>query len=84
MRIKSDRYKIQSERKFTKHLKANDDNDQLRCRLNNLIKQGLGNDYKSVTYLAEALIILGIYTIPSKETLMWFLQNEHDSINADI
>ncbi len=59
---------MQSEKKFTKYLKAKDDNDQLRRGLNNLIKQGLGNDYKSVTYLAEALIILGINTITSKET----------------
>ena len=75
---------MQSEKKFTKYLKAKDDNDQLRRGLNNLIKQGLGNDYKSVTCLAEALIILGINTIPSKDTLMRFLQNEQDNINADI
>ena len=75
---------MQSEKKFTKYLKAKDDNDQLRRGLNNLIKQGLGNDYKSVIYLAEALIILGINTIPSKETLMHFLEREQDSINADI
>ncbi len=75
---------MQSEKKFTKYLKAKDDNDQLRSGLNNLIKQGPGNDYKSVIYLAEALIILGINAIPSKETLMHFLEREQDSINADI
>jgi hypothetical protein len=75
---------MQSEKKFTKYLKANDDNDQLRRGLNNHIKQGLGNDYKPVIYLAEAMIILNINTIPSKEALMRFLQNEQDNINADI
>ena len=75
---------MQSEKKFTKHLKAKDDNDQLLRGLNNLIKQGLGNDYKSVIYLAEALIILGVNTIPAKETFMHFLESEQDSINADI
>ncbi len=65
-------------------MKAKDDNDQLRRGLNNLIKQGLGDECKSVTDLAEALIILNINTIPSKETLMRFLQNEQDSINDHI
>jgi hypothetical protein len=41
-----------------------DNNDRLRRGLNYLIKQGLGDEYKSVTDLAEALIILNINTIP--------------------
>ena len=75
---------MQSEKKFTKYLKAKDDPHQLRRGLNNLIKQGLGNDYKSVTYFAEALIILNINTVPSKETLIRILEREQESINADI
>jgi hypothetical protein len=74
---------MQNEKKFTKNLKVKDDNDQLRRGLNHL-EQGLGNEYKLVTYLAEALIILGINTIPSQETLMCFVRNEQDSIDADI
>jgi hypothetical protein len=45
---------MQSESKFTEYLKAIDDNDPLRRGLNNLIKQGLGDEYKLVTDLAEA------------------------------
>jgi hypothetical protein len=67
---------MQSDKKFTRYMKAKDDNDQLRRGLNNLTKQGLGDEFKSVTGLAEALIILNINTIPSEETLMRFLQNE--------
>ncbi len=75
---------MKSEKKFTKYMKAGDYQDQLRRGLNNLIKQGLGGEYKSVTDLAEALILLNINTLPSQETLMCFLQDGQDSINADI
>ena len=71
---------MQSDKKITKYLKAKDDNDQLRRGLNNLIKQGLSDEYQLVTDLAEALIILNIDTMPSEETLLRFRQNEQDSI----
>ena len=47
--------KMQSDRKITRYMKSKDDNDQLRRGLNNLIKQALGDEYKSVTDLAETL-----------------------------
>ena len=75
---------MQSEKKSTKYMKAKDSQDQQRRGLNNLIKQALGGEYKSVADLAEALIMLNINTLPSKETLMRFLKDEQDSINADI
>ena len=51
---------MQSEKTFTKYLKAQDDSDQLRRALTNLIKQGVGGDYKPVVALAEALIMLNL------------------------
>ena len=75
---------MQGDRKFTKYLKAKDDSDQLRRALNNLIKLGLGGEYKPVVALTEALIILNLNTIPSRGILLCFLQREKASINADI
>ena len=73
-----------SEKNSTKYLKAKQDRDQLRRGLNNFINDWLGYEYKYVTFLAEALIILNINKIPSKEAVAHFLQNEQDSINTDI
>ena len=78
---------MQSEIKLTKYLKAKDDSDSLQRALNNLnlIIQGLGDDYKSVVYLAEAfkLVILNLHTIPSIETLLRLFQREQDNINDE-
>ncbi len=51
---------MQSEKleRYTKYIKAQDDSNQLRCALNNLIKLGLGGEIKPVVALAEAMIIL--------------------------
>ncbi len=65
-------------------MKAKDDNDVLKRGWSNLIKQGLGEEYQPVTDVAEARMILNTNTIPHKETLLRFLQNEQDSINPDI
>jgi hypothetical protein len=75
---------MQSERKHTKYLKANDNGDQLRRALNNLIKSALGGEHKLVVALAEALIILNLNTVPSLTTLLQFLENELAKINAEI
>ncbi len=75
---------MQSEKKSTKDMKAKDNQDQQQRGLNNLVKQGLGGEYKSGADLAEALIMLNINTLPSKEILISFLKDEQDSINADI
>ena len=66
---------MQSERKHTKYLKANDNGDQLRRAVNNLIKSALGGEHKLVVALAEALIILNLNTVPSLTTLLQFLEN---------
>ncbi len=44
---------MQSNRKFTKCLRAKNDSDQLLRALNNLIKIRLGGDYKSVVALTK-------------------------------
>jgi hypothetical protein len=75
---------MQGERKFTKYIKVKDHSDQLQRALNNLIKLGLGGEYKQVVALSEALIILNLNTIPSLGILLCFLQREKASINADI
>ncbi len=75
---------MQSEKKHTKYLKANDNGDQLRRARNNLIKSALGCEHKLVVALAEALIILNLNTVPSATTLLQFLENELAKINAEI
>jgi hypothetical protein len=64
---------MQSERKHTKYLKANDNGDQLRRALNNLIKSALGGEHKLVVALAEALIILNSNTVPSARDRDYFV-----------
>jgi hypothetical protein len=58
---------MQSEKTFTKYLKSQDNSNQQRRALNNLIKLGLGGDYKPLVALAEALIILNLNLIPSAQ-----------------
>ncbi len=75
---------MQSEKKLTKYLKSQEDSNQ-QCRaLNNLIKLGLGRDYKPVVALAEALIILNLNFIPSAQLLLTLLRRHRDSINSEI
>ncbi len=71
---------MQSEKRNTKYLKAQDDSNQLRSALNNRIKLGLGGDVKSVVALAEARIILNLNSVPSKEALLSFLRSQRASI----
>ena len=71
---------MQSEKRYTKYLKAQDDSNQLRRALNNLIKLGLGGDVKPVVVLAEAMIILNLNSVPSKEDLLSFLRSQRASI----
>ncbi len=75
---------MQSEKKYTKYLKANDDSEQLQRALNYLIilglgvdyKSGLGGDYNPVVESAEALSILDFDTFLSVDTWLCFLQRE--------
>ncbi len=71
---------MQSEKRYTKYLKAQDDSNQLRRALNNLIKLGLGGDVKPVVALAEAMIILNLILVLSKEALLSFLRSQRASI----
>ena len=84
----SKNYKMQSEKRFTKYLKAKDadDKDQLQQGLNTMIKQEFGNQSKmeKVAKVMEAMIILDINSIPSSETLIQFFENEPNSINPKI
>ena len=75
---------MQSEKKFTKYLKAQDDINQQRRALNNLIKLALGGEQKTVVDLAEALLILNLNSAPSKEALLDFFQKQRASIIAKI
>ena len=79
---------MQSEKRFTKYLKAKDadDKDQLQQGLNTMIKQEFGNQSKmeKVAKVMEAMIILDINSIPSSETLIQFFENEPNSINPKI
>jgi hypothetical protein len=74
---------MQSEKRYTEYLKAQDDSNQLRSALNNLIKR-LGGDVKPVVALAEAIIILNLNSFPSKEALLSFLRSQRASIIAKI
>ena len=71
---------MQSEKRYTKYLKAQDDSNQLRSALNNLIKLALSGDVKLVVALAEAMIILNLNSVPSKEALFSFLWSQRASI----
>jgi len=75
---------MQSEKKFTKYLKAQDDINQQRRALNNLIKLALGGEQKTVVDLAEARLILNLNSAPSKEALLDFFQKQRASIIAKI
>ncbi len=75
---------MQSKKKFTKYLKSQDDSNQQRRALNNLIKLGLGGDYKPVVALAEALNILNLNFILSAPLLLTLLRRHLDSINSKI
>jgi hypothetical protein len=71
---------MQSEKRYTKYLKAQDDSDQLHSALNNLIKLALSGNVKPVVVLAEAMIILNLNSVPSKEALLSFLRSQRASI----
>ncbi len=72
---------MQGKKKHTKYIKATNDSDQLLRALNNIIKQGLCDEYKSVLHSADAFIMLNLHTILSVETRLCFLQREQDSIS---
>ncbi len=57
---------MQSEKRYKKYLKAQDDSNQLRRALNGLMKLGLVNDVNPVVALAEAMIILNLNSVQSK------------------
>ena len=71
---------MQSKKRYTKYLRAQDNSSQLHCALNNLIKLGLGGDVKPVVALAEAMIILNLNSVTSKEALLSFLRSQRASI----
>ncbi len=75
---------MQSDQKFTKYLKAQDDSNQQRRALNNLIRVGLGGDYKPVAVLAEALIILNLNFVLSAQILLILIRRHRNSINSEI
>ena len=79
---------MQSEKRYTKYLKAKDadDMDQLQQGLNTMIKQELGpqSGFKQVADTTEVMLILDINSVPSRETLARFLENEPNSINPKI
>ena len=67
-----------------KYLQVQDNSNQLRSALNNLIKLGLGGDVKPVVALAEAMIILNLNSVPSKEAVLSFLRSQRASIIDEI
>ncbi len=71
---------MQSEKIYTKYLKAQDDSNQMRRALNNLIKLALSGDVKPVVALAESMLILNLNPVPSKEALLSFLRSQRASI----
>jgi hypothetical protein len=71
---------MQSEKRYTKYLKAQDNSNQLRRALNNLIKLALSGDVKPVVALAEAMLILNLNSVPSKEAVLSFLRSQRANI----
>ena len=75
---------MQREKRYTKYLKAQDDSSQLCRALNKLIKLALSGDVKPVVALAEAMFILNLNSVPSKEAVLSFLRSQRASIIDEI